>query len=121
MAKTFLHAAVDAADIASRKMATSVVMRRESWLQSLGFSWEVQSTIEDLPFDEVNLFNEKTESLHSVEDLRTTLCCLDIYTLVPQEVSQTSVQAKTAPSRTTTGAAEGTETKVHSFLKIYHS
>lgn len=33
---------------------------RDSWLQS-GFPREVQNTIQDLPFDESNLFKEKTD------------------------------------------------------------
>lgn len=61
-----LQAAVDMASIASHSLATSLMIHRDLWLRSPGFSREVQNTIKDLPFDETNLFSEQTEeSLHS--------------------------------------------------------
>lgn len=63
--KTLLQDAVDMTDIISRVIAMVIVMRCETWLHSLGFTREAQNTLEDLPFDKFNLFNEKTDkSLH---------------------------------------------------------
>lgn len=59
IARTFLQAAVDAADMALRSMVMATVMGCESWLHSLRFLREVQNMIEDMPFDETNLFSEK--------------------------------------------------------------
>ncbi|EMP25743.1 hypothetical protein UY3_17184 [Chelonia mydas] len=81
VARPSLQAAVDATDTASRGMATATVMKRDLWLQSLGFPREVQSTIQDLTFDTSNLFHEKKdESFHSLKHWRTTLHILGIYT-----------------------------------------
>lgn len=65
VAKRAFQVEVDATVIASRSLTTGVFMRRDSWLQSLGFPREVKNTMQDLPFDESNLFIEKTDdSLH---------------------------------------------------------
>lgn len=65
MGKMALQAAVDTA---TRSLATGITMRRNSWLQSLGFCGEIQNIIQDLPF-ESNLFSEKTgDSLRLLKD-----------------------------------------------------
>nr|XP_025046829.1 uncharacterized protein LOC112547842 [Pelodiscus sinensis] len=70
--RTSLQAALDAADLAARTMATGVVMRRSAWLQVSGIPPEVQTTIQDLPFEGPALFSEQTDSkLHSLKDSRT--------------------------------------------------
>lgn len=41
----------DAANSVARVVALAVVMRRSSWLQTAGLSQEMQTSIQDLPFD----------------------------------------------------------------------
>lgn len=50
ISRASLQAALDAADSASRTLATGLVMRRGAWLQVSGLPYEVQQTIQDLPF-----------------------------------------------------------------------
>lgn len=84
MAHTSLQAALDTADSAARTMATGVVMRRSAWLQVSGILSEVQTTIQDLPFEGSGLFSEQTDSkLHSLKDSRVTLKSLGIHTPAP--------------------------------------
>lgn len=81
IASTTPQSVIDAADISSRAVSTAII-HRESRLHASGLPKEVQNTIEDLPFDESHLFNEKTdESLHTMKDSRATLYLLGIYTL----------------------------------------
>ncbi|XP_067419398.1 relaxin receptor 2 [Emydura macquarii macquarii] len=69
VAQAALQAASDAADTASRVMASAIVMRRCSWLQASGLSVEVQQAIQDLPFEGSALFSERTdEKLHALKD-----------------------------------------------------
>ncbi|XP_067420874.1 dynein axonemal heavy chain 14 [Emydura macquarii macquarii] len=71
----------DAADAASRAIASAIAMRRASWLQSSGLSQEAQRTIQDLPFDGAGLFADSTDDkLHALKDSRATLRSLGIYT-----------------------------------------
>lgn len=56
-----LQMAWDAADRAARVIASAVVMRRSSWLQSLEFSQEMQLSIQDLLFEGNALFSEQTD------------------------------------------------------------
>ncbi|EMP42571.1 Putative protein C11orf85 like protein [Chelonia mydas] len=66
---------------AARSTTTAVVMRRHSWLSSSSFPREVQTTIEDLPFDGDKLFASTTNDiLHSMKDSRATLWSLGIQT-----------------------------------------
>lgn len=51
VAQVALQASVDAVDTASRSLAASLVMRKDSWLQFLRFQREVQKTTQGLPFD----------------------------------------------------------------------
>nr|XP_014428926.1 uncharacterized protein LOC106731994 [Pelodiscus sinensis] len=96
VARTSLQAALDAADSAARTMATGVVMRRSAW-QVSGIPLEVQTTIQDLPFEGPALFSEQTDSkLHSLKDSRTTLKSLGIHTPAPQ---RRSFQARPYPRR----------------------
>lgn len=67
--KLSLQAAVDATDTLSCSLTTGVIMCWESWLQSSGFPWEVQTTIQDLLFNEDKLFSAKTdESFQPLKD-----------------------------------------------------
>ncbi|EMP34172.1 hypothetical protein UY3_08677, partial [Chelonia mydas] len=65
-AQTSHRAALDTADTAAQSIPAAVVMRRAmrraSWLQMSGFLREVQSTIEDLPFDGCKLFAYSTDA-----------------------------------------------------------
>lgn len=45
VAKASLQVALDTANPAARSMASAVVMRQSSWLQSLGLPYEVQQMI----------------------------------------------------------------------------
>lgn len=128
MAKTLLQAAVDTANAICQAIATTIVMQYESWLCSSGFPREVQNTIEDLPFDKTDSFNENTdESLHSLKDSRTTFHFLGHYTLGPkEEISQTGVQMKASPTaflppttiQTTVQASEVSKTEVCSLVHL---
>ncbi|EMP36207.1 hypothetical protein UY3_06538, partial [Chelonia mydas] len=84
IASIVLQSVIDATDTSSRAMATAIIMCRESWLHASGFPKVVQNTIEDLPFNESNLFNQKTESLHTLKDSMATICSLEIYMPVPK-------------------------------------
>ncbi|EMP37451.1 hypothetical protein UY3_05360 [Chelonia mydas] len=87
--KTVLQDAVEVTDTASGSLATGIVMRRDSWLQSSGFPRGVQNISQDLPWDESNFFNEKSDdSLHSLKDSRCTRLCLRIYTSAPRRKYQ---------------------------------
>lgn len=67
MARMMLQAMVDAVDTSLHTMTTEIFTCGESWLRSSGFLKEVQTIIEDVPFDESHLFNQKTnDSLHSL-------------------------------------------------------
>ncbi|EMP40973.1 hypothetical protein UY3_01790 [Chelonia mydas] len=82
-----LQAALDGADAATRVMATGVAMRRGAWLQVFDLPYKVQQTIQiqDLPFEGVTLFSEKTDKrLHSLKDSRATLKSLGLHTPATQ-------------------------------------
>lgn len=55
--KISFQAALDAADSGVSSIATAIIMRHMSWLSASGLPTEVQTTIEDLPFDGLGLFN----------------------------------------------------------------
>lgn len=79
--RTALQIILDIAVTAARAKVTLVVTRRVSWLQSAGVPCELQSKVEDLPFDKQKLFAEKIEDiLHSSKDSRTTLRTVGMYT-----------------------------------------
>lgn len=61
LAKMSLQCAVDAADTAVRSISMAVVMRWASWLYLSGFPKEVQTTVEDLPFEGTKLLAEKSD------------------------------------------------------------
>lgn len=85
VARTFLKAALDSADLATRTMATAIAMRRSSWLQVSGLPPEVQNTVWDLPFDCSGLSSEQTDfRFHSLKDSRATLESLGIHVPAPQ-------------------------------------
>lgn len=68
--RTSLQAFLDVADTAAWFISTTTVMWQASWLQLANFSKEVQSTVEDLPFDGVKLFSESAdEFLHTLKGL----------------------------------------------------
>lgn len=77
VAKTSLQDIEDAADTILRGIATAIVMKYESWLHSSGFNREVQNTIEDLPFDEANVFSKK----------KTQKTDKSLYSLTPKQPS----------------------------------
>ncbi|XP_074833363.1 complement receptor type 1-like [Carettochelys insculpta] len=80
ISRAALQAALDAADAATRVMASGIAMRRGAWLQVLGLSQEVQQSIQDLPFEGPCLFSEKTDKrLHGMKDSRSTLRSLGLY------------------------------------------
>lgn len=67
-------------DSVARSVSTAEVMRRASWLYLSGFPREVQSVLEDLPFEGPKLFAAKTdESLHMLKESRATLRSLGFY------------------------------------------
>lgn len=81
LARMTLQASLDSADMAARSIATSIMMQWTSWLHLSGFPREVQSTVEDLPFECPKLFAGKTdEFLHTLKDSRVTFRSLGIYT-----------------------------------------
>ncbi|XP_065446569.1 serine/arginine repetitive matrix protein 2-like isoform X1 [Chrysemys picta bellii] len=85
VAKTSLQAALDSADAAARTIASGVVMRRSAWLQASGLPPEVQTTLQDLPFEGSGLFSDQTDArLHSLKDSRATLKSLGMHTPVMQ-------------------------------------
>lgn len=54
-------------------MASAITMRRSSWLRSSDFPPGVVQTVQDLPFEGLLLFSDKTdETLHSLKDSRAT-------------------------------------------------
>lgn len=75
-----LQIAMDVADTAARSIATAISMRRASWLAAAGAPRDLQAKVEDLPFDKLKLFADKTdELLHTGKDSRTTLRMLGMY------------------------------------------
>lgn len=74
VAKVTLQDMVNAAYTASRSLASGLILCQDSWLQSSGFPKEVQTTLENLPFDNHKFRNKTDESFHSLKDSSTTLC-----------------------------------------------
>lgn len=65
-------------------------MRTNSWLQSSGSPREVQSAIQDLPFDMINLFCEKTDkSLPTLKD--NSSLSSHLYPSLQEKMSQTGI------------------------------
>ncbi|EMP32981.1 hypothetical protein UY3_09859 [Chelonia mydas] len=62
-------AVLDGADAATRVVATGVAMRRGTWIQVSGLPYEVQQTIQDLPFEGETLFSEKRQEAAQPERL----------------------------------------------------
>ncbi|EMP24294.1 Putative protein C2orf67 like protein [Chelonia mydas] len=76
ISRASLQVVLDRADAASRVMVTGVAMRRGSWLQVSGLPYKVPQTIQDLPFEGVNLFSKKADKrIHSLKDSRATSNC----------------------------------------------
>ncbi|EMP37555.1 Nuclear cap-binding protein subunit 1-A [Chelonia mydas] len=72
--------------MAARSMAAAVSMRRALWLLLSGLSSEVQSVMQDLPFDGKALFAKQTDTqLHGMKDSRTTLQTLSLYVPAPSK------------------------------------
>ncbi|EMP37067.1 Focal adhesion kinase 1, partial [Chelonia mydas] len=70
LAKALLQASLGAGGTAARSVSTEVVKRQTSWLQLSWFPWEVQSTMEDLPFYGQKLSTDSMDdSLHTLKDL----------------------------------------------------
>lgn len=101
LSRSMLQVALDSADRASYVLAMGILCKEgllgkeEIWLHSSGFPREVQNTTEELPFDELHLFNQKMEgeSVHSLKDSRVTLRSLNIYTLAPKRKFYHPVQS----------------------------
>ncbi|EMP41450.1 hypothetical protein UY3_01316 [Chelonia mydas] len=75
-----LQAASYAVDTAARSMASAVSMGRASWLLFSGLSSEVQSSMQDLPFDRRALFAEETDTrFHGMRDSCMILQILGLY------------------------------------------
>lgn len=90
MAKVSLQAAVDVVDTSSYSLAT-VSSCNETWLQSSGFPKEIQTTIQDLPFNEDKLFSAKTDkSLHSLKESRVTLWSRDLHPITLWKATETT-------------------------------
>ncbi|EMP36332.1 hypothetical protein UY3_06495 [Chelonia mydas] len=81
LARTALQASLNAADMAECSPATAIVMCPASWLHLSSSPREVQSTVEDLPFNCQKLFAVKpNKSLHTLKASRATLRSLVIFT-----------------------------------------
>ena len=50
-------------DTASKQIATSVTLRHYAWLHSASISEDARYRIEDLPFDGVGLYDDKTDEI----------------------------------------------------------
>nr|XP_014430505.1 uncharacterized protein LOC102452183 [Pelodiscus sinensis] len=81
VARNALQISLDIADSASRTTATSIVMRRDSWLHLASVPKDLHPKVEDLPFDRASLFAQNTDQVfHSGKDSRNTLRTLGMYT-----------------------------------------
>lgn len=81
IARIVLQGSLDVAVTVARKTATAIMMCRTSLLQSSGFPKDLQSKMEDLPFDREKLFSTKAdEILHFMKDSWAILHTLGIYT-----------------------------------------
>lgn len=81
VSRASLQAAVDVTDSAARSMTLAVTVHRSSWLQSSGFTHEVQQTFQDHPFEGSSLFLEQSDAkLHGLKDTRATLKSLGLHT-----------------------------------------
>lgn len=82
--KASLQASLGAADAVAHAMGTVVVMRCSSWFQLSGLPYEVQMTVQDLPFEGCSLFSDQTDAhLHSLKDSRATLKSLGLHMPAP--------------------------------------
>lgn len=71
----------DAANLTAQVVASAVVLPCSAWLQTTGLSLEMQTSIQDLPFNRVGLFSEQTDAmLHGLKDTRATLRSLGMHT-----------------------------------------
>ncbi|EMP29427.1 hypothetical protein UY3_13470, partial [Chelonia mydas] len=85
VSRTALQETKDMADTTARTTANAVVMRRSSWLSASGIPKDLQTKVEDLPFDKDKLFSKKTnEVLHTMKDSRATLRTLGTYLSLPR-------------------------------------
>ena len=61
------------ADIASKTMTSSILLRRHAWLRSSGINEDARARIEALPFDANGVFNATIdESMESFHKMKTT-------------------------------------------------
>lgn len=89
-----LRSVLDATDMVACLISMTIVVRQALWLHLSGFAKEVQTTVEDLPFEGMKLCAEKTvASLHTLKDSRVTL-------LIPQDL-YSCLQKKVLSSATT--------------------
>nr|XP_025040720.1 uncharacterized protein LOC112545878 [Pelodiscus sinensis] len=61
VARNALQISLDIADSASCTTATSIIMRRDSWLHLASVPKDLQPKVEDLPFDRASLFAQNTD------------------------------------------------------------
>ncbi|EMP37455.1 hypothetical protein UY3_05364 [Chelonia mydas] len=83
ISRTALQASLDMADTAARTTAAVVVICRSSWLSVSGIPKDLQTEVEDLPFDK-HFFSTKTEKLHTMKDPSATLHTLGIHPFLPR-------------------------------------
>ncbi|EMP40854.1 Centromere protein U [Chelonia mydas] len=67
ISRVSLQVALDEADAATRVMATGAARRRSSWLQVSGLLYEIQQTIQDLPFEDHPLHSTAVDAGGNVE------------------------------------------------------
>lgn len=102
---------MNAADTVLRGIATTI-MWRKSWFHSSGFPRNIQSTMEDLPFDKANFFSR----------LLYTGCKEETnYKQVYRQRQPSQLFYHPCPYKPLHKCLEGTETQVRSFLHIYCS
>ncbi|EMP35675.1 hypothetical protein UY3_07161 [Chelonia mydas] len=79
-----LQMAWEATVSAARMVISAVVMRWSSWLQCSRLSQEMQTTLQDLPFEGEGLLELTDAQLHCLKDSRATLWSLGLHT--PQQI-----------------------------------
>ncbi|EMP39556.1 hypothetical protein UY3_03152, partial [Chelonia mydas] len=85
ISRTALQASLDTADTAACTTTTAVVKDRSPWLSASGIPKDLQTKVEDLPFDKDKLFSKKPDELfHTMKDSRATLCTLGIHPSLPR-------------------------------------
>lgn len=74
VAKVSLHSTLDVADVSSMVITSALIVRRSSWLQSLGIASDIQQTTKVILFVDKLLFSDKTSVTLHYLDSQATLC-----------------------------------------------